>query len=155
MTSSVYLSPYSWTCLFPVFTVNINNVTSFSCFYDNSRLLSELIFLNFQWEKLENLLNSAADLLIRFYLSRTAWFCSLTHNALLWSGRHDVTDVEILGGQFTVQTQKITETSFHWEIPLFKQRHGRLRHRETRWIKTWCFQGYIIQKVNKQPLVNN
>lgn len=51
----------------------------------------------------------------------------LTHNAFLRSRGDDVADVQVLGGQFAVQTQKITETSFNGEILLPEQRHGGLR----------------------------
>lgn len=56
----------------------------------------------------------------------------LTHNAFLWCRGNDVPYVQILGGQFTVQTQKITETPFNCEVSLLKQRHGGLgaTHRE-------------------------
>lgn len=57
---------------------------------------------------------------------------SLTHNAFLWRGGDDVADVKVLWGQFTVQTQEITETAFDGEVFIFKQSHGGLgeRHRE-------------------------
>lgn len=57
---------------------------------------------------------------------------ALTHNAFLWCGGDDVADMKVLWGQFTVQTQKITETAFYRKVFIFKQSHGGLgkRHRE-------------------------
>lgn len=44
----------------------------------------------------------------------------LTHNAFLWRWGDDVAYVQVLRGQFTVQTQKITETSLYWKITIFE-----------------------------------
>lgn len=56
------------------------------------------------------------------------WFL-LTHNAFLWCWGDDVAYVQVLWGQFTVQTQEITETPFYWKLISLKQRQGGLEDR--------------------------
>lgn len=53
----------------------------------------------------------------------------LTHDAFLWCWGDDVAYVQVLGGQFTVQTQEITETPFYWKLIGLKQRQGGLEDR--------------------------
>lgn len=55
---------------------------------------------------------------------------TLTHDAFLWCGGDDVANVKVLWGQFTVQTQKITETAFYGKVFIFKQSHGGLGKRK-------------------------
>lgn len=56
----------------------------------------------------------------------------LTYDAFLRCRGDDVAYVQVLGGQFTVQTQKVTETPFYSKLISLKQGDGGLKERHKR-----------------------
>lgn len=72
----------------------------------------------------------------------------LTHNAFLWCWGDDIAYVQVLRGQFTVQTQEITETPFYWKLISLKQRQGGLGERDRKW-----YRGRHKRAVNKTEVM--
>lgn len=58
---------------------------------------------------------------------------ALTHDALLRRRRHDVADVQVLGGQLAVQAQEVAESPLDGEVLALEEGEGGLVERSRGW----------------------